>query len=139
MLNIWCYMYFHIRQLSTPRFEEKPSEFSLEGSKNPWISNQLETLLWCQQVFFTFASLKNLAHEINVELFELYMVFSYRPTDWWTGLFTSPHEFLIDWGDRTGGFQHPCLHGVKKVWDSCFGKKGSSNYRQSNVWLTNIM
>ena len=37
-------MYFHIRQLSTPRFEEKPSEFSLEGSKNPWISNQLETL-----------------------------------------------------------------------------------------------
>ena len=35
--------------------------------------------------------------------------FSYRPTDWWTELFTSPPEFLLAWGDRTGGFHHPCL------------------------------
>ena len=34
--------------------------------------------------------------------------FSCRPTDWWTGLFTSPPEFFIDWGDRAIGFHHPC-------------------------------
>ena len=38
------------------------------------------------------------------------MVFSYRPKDWWTGLFTSTAEFLIDWGDGTGHFSIPDVH-----------------------------
>ena len=44
---------------------------------------------------------------MHVELLELYMLFSYRPTDRWIELFTCPPEFLPVWDGRTGGFHHP--------------------------------